>query len=370
MHLILSLTHRCNLRCAYCYAGRSMARAMPLSVACKALDYAFRSPDPAVNLTFFGGEPLLEPDLIDAIAQQAQARAATSGKTLRMGLTTNGTLLSRHMDLLCRHGLIVTVSLDGDRDVHDATRVWPNGGGSWQAAQAGLGEAMARGLAVRTVSVAHPGNADRLGASFDAVAALGHSRLVFNFDYSAPWDDASLSRCEAGLESLADRALARYRAGHDFSVQPLHAKIVSQLKGGFCATDRCRFGCAEIAVAPSGALYPCDRLIGEDDPARRELVIGHVDTGVDAQRVQALRGRKDTPNLDCEGCALIDRCMWWCGCANHARTGHTDRVDETLCRIEQATIRAADRLASTLFGEGNRPFMRRYYLAAADSGSA
>lgn len=366
MDLTLSLNHRCNLRCSYCYGGRKQNRPMPLDVASRGLDLAFARPTPITHVLFFGGEPLLEPERIDVIATAARARADAAGVTVRFGLTTNGTLLDdERLSMLARHRALVTVSLDGVEPAHDCARRGPGGQPTFAKVVTGLRRTLERMGVARTISVVHPGNVQLLPESFSFIRSLGVRQLSFNVDYSAPWTAADLERLGEAYEGLADRALAAYRAGDDFVVRPLHSKIVSQLKGGFSAEDACDFGCRELAVAPSGNIYPCDRLIGEDGPAQRGLVIGHVNRGLDWPRLFALKRPKDAVKPSCDGCALLSRCSWWCGCVNHAATGRVDGVGGLVCAVEQHAIRAADRLAATLFAEANAPFVARYYTAAA-----
>ena len=343
---------------------------MSPDVALKALELAFARPSTRLQISFFGGEPLLEAELIDVIATRARELAEATEKTTILSMTTNGTLLTEsNLDLIERHDIKLAVSIDGDREAHGSARIWPNRRGSFAAVDAGLRRALARLRQVDTITVVHQGNVDRLAGSFDYLASLGVRRFAFNMNYEEEWDDEALERLERGVEVLVDRVLAHYRKGNNFTVAPFHSKIVSRLKGGFCAEDRCDFGCNEWAVAPSGRIYPCDRLIGEDGPCNDGVVIGHVDTGVDETRVNALKEPKDTVKADCADCAMVDRCMWWCGCVNHALTGRVDEVSGLLCHVEQLYVAAADRLASTLFSEQNPPFMRRYYLASIVAGA-
>lgn len=365
MKLTLSLTHLCNLRCTYCYGGRKLHKTMTPDVMLKGLELGMAHPSSRIQVAFFGGEPLLETLLLEQTVNKAKELAKAEGKSILFSLTTNGTLLTdKNLELIDRLGIHLAVSIDGTQEAHDSGRVWANGRGSFEVVNGGLLRALKTLRQVDTISVVHPKNVELLPDSFSYLTSLGVRRLAFNMDYDANWDEEALVQLENAYQCLVDRAVEWYRAGNDFSVGPLHAKIISQLKGGFCDSDRCAFGCGEIAVSPGGRLYPCDRLIGEDGPDQDSVVIGHVDRGIDTKTVQALRQAKDTIKPDCEGCALIDRCMWWCGCVNHTLTGRTDSVSGLLCRVEQITVDAADRLAATLFAEGNRPFLNRYYLAA------
>lgn len=343
---------------------------MPQEVAFKALDLAFAHPSNRLQVSFFGGEPLLEPELIDVIASRARELAEASGKATILSMTTNGTRLTQStLDLIERHDIKLAVSVDGDREAHNSARIWPNRKGSFASVDEGLRRALDRLRQVDTITVMHPANVDRMAASFDYLASLGVKRFAFNINYEDDWSDERLTQLENALDRLAESVLTHYRRGNNFTVAPFHAKIVSRLKDGFCARDHCDFGCAEMAVAPSGRIYPCDRLVGEDNASNRHLVIGHVDTGVESERVEALRKPKDTVKSDCRDCAIVDRCMWWCGCVNHALTGRVDEVSGLLCHVEQLYVRAADKLAATLFAENNPPFMRRYYLASIRAGA-
>lgn len=335
---------------------------MSFETAQKALDIGFAHPSPGLRLHYFGGEPLLEFELMKRVATEAQRRSRETNKPLRMGLTTNGTILSSEsIEFLNKYKFNVTISIDGVKRAHDSNRRFADGRGSFDVVKKGL-EAAIEGLGrVNTLSVIHPDTLEDLPASFDLIASYGVRRIAFSLDYDAEWDEAALTHLEESLQRLADRAIAHYRKGNYFTIQPFHTKIVSRLKGGLHAEDRCDFGCAELAVAPSGNLYPCDRLIGEDGPAQDDIRIGHVSTGVDSVKVRELKQAKDSTKPECRGCAVVDRCVFWCGCVNRALTGRVDQVCGLLCRFEKMGIRIADRMASTLFAERNVPFISRYY---------
>lgn len=140
--LVLGLTERCNLDCSYCcYSGRFEGqrthgnRVMSLETAKKAIRQLLdqqparkgRSP-----ITFYGGEPLLEFDLLRQCVEFAEQDAAERGKQVRFSITTNGTLMNDEVvDFLVEHDFLVLVSLDGCREAHDRYRVFPNGKGSF-----------------------------------------------------------------------------------------------------------------------------------------------------------------------------------------------------------------------------------------------
>src|SRR5687768_3121182 len=93
MDVTLVLTHDCNLGCGYCYMGAKFAKKMSPEIAEKGLDLAFGTGSARVQISFFGGEPLLAWDQLVVSARSARARAARDGVELKMSVTTNGTLL-------------------------------------------------------------------------------------------------------------------------------------------------------------------------------------------------------------------------------------------------------------------------------------
>jgi uncharacterized protein len=261
---------------------------------------------------------------------------------------------------LLGRGVFLAVSVDGDEAAHDATRRTARGGPTWARVARHVRPLLAARPGTKVIAVVDPLNVDRMAESFDALLDLGARNLSMNLNYEADWDETARDRFSAALLRLGERYTAAYRAGRIFSLNLLDSKIVTWVKGGYSCTDRCDFGCQEVAVSPTGRLYPCDRLVGQDD--RDEVVIGDVWRGVDEARRDALVAAKNEVLAGCEGCVLLPRCMHWCGCVNHAMTGQVGEVSGLLCWFEQRLVEEADRCAAVLDAEGNPAFHRRFYL--------
>ena len=365
MKVCLFLNHACNLRCSYCYNGHKFNRRMPMDVARAGIEMAVASTGGCsrmVHLSFFGGEPLMEIDLIRQLIPIARRRAEEAERTIRFQVVCNGTLLQgKTLDYLLENDVYLGVSIDGCRQAHDATRPFRNGRSSFDRVSRNLATLMKRDLkvGVKVIGVIDPLNVDYLGDSFDQLLELGVRNMSLNINYEGTWDEATRERFRAAIRNLGDRYIAAYRRGAAFTLNLFDTKIVTHLKGGYALTDRCDFGCEEVAIAPSGRLYPCDRLVGQDD--QDEVVIGDVFSGVDPVRRDALITAKNDVLQGCGDCALLERCMHWCGCVNHAMTGSVGEVDGLLCWFEQRRIEEADRCASILFEEKNPGFLRRFY---------
>ena len=360
MRLTLFLDHACDLRCTYCYNGRKFRKPMPLATARGAIDLVFDGGLPLKQVGFFGGEPLLHLDRIKAITGYVRERTADAPEPPELVVTTNATMLDAETAAWLREeNFFVGISLDGTPDAQDGCRRRADGGSSYAAVAAGARNAIEGGVRCKAVAVVDPANVRLLGDSFTHLLELGFRSVSMNINYEADWDDAARAAFEEALAGLRDAYVGAYRRNIGFRLNVLDSKIVTHLKGGYAKSDRCDFGCAELAVAPSGNLYPCDRLIGQDD--RPELVIGTVTGGVDVARRDALIRSKNAVLEDCADCEGISRCMHWCGCVNYAMTGQVGEVSGLLCWFERQLMACADEAANTLFGEKNPAFLERFY---------
>jgi len=136
--LTLQVTQQCNLRCEYCiYSGVYNTRThsnkrMSWETAKKAIDFFIARTTELAEITigFYGGEPLLELDLIKRCVEYAKSKI--EGKAIKFNVSTNGTLLVDNVvDYLVKNDFLLSVSLDGSKEEHDVTRKFENGEGSF-----------------------------------------------------------------------------------------------------------------------------------------------------------------------------------------------------------------------------------------------
>ncbi|MDT8391531.1 MAG: radical SAM protein [Lentisphaeria bacterium] len=361
MDVSLALTHDCNLNCSYCYAGAKRREAMTRTTAWQALDFAFSFQAPKLQLGFFGGEPLLEWPLLQACAERAEALAEKAGTQLRTTVTTNGTLLTEdRVAWLHKHAFYPAISLDGNRAMHDATRPFCTGKSSFDATIRGLRALRESFPEIEVIVVPEPANVAHLADSIRyLVEEEDVIRISINPNFYTPWDEDALDLWRQGFETIGDYYLACYRDNHPIAVNFIDSKVITRLKNGYECQDRCNFGEREIAVAPSGNVYPCERLIGED--LDHTMVIGNVFEGFNEKKRQAVLAKRGNINGECIGCGYRPRCMNWCCCINYTLTGAIDQTDGIVCFHERAAIAVADRVGETLFNEKNPCFLKRFY---------
>jgi uncharacterized protein len=338
--------------------GEHHAGRMSWSTAERALELGFAAAAEAgaLDLGFFGGEPLLESEAMLRVARRAREMAGALGVALRMQVTTNGTLLDdRLVAELKALGIITTLSLDGTREAHEATRPRSGGQSSYDAVVRGLHALRQAGWLSDAVAVVAPANVGHLSSSVRALRDMGVERIHLNPAFDAAFTDAQLDLWERELVAVAIAWADAYRQGTPFGLPALENKIAAAVAGGLRPGDVCAVGRSSVAVAPSGFLYPCDRLVGEDrDPKRR---IGHLDHGLSELPLPARGPAAD----ECGPCAIRDRCGGHCACANIAETGAPDLPGPVQCWYEQVVARIADQTGHALLTEQNVPFLAWAY---------
>ena len=133
--LILHLSNDCNLRCVYCYANggnyRSSRDLMSRETLDRIIDVIYREYEHIDRIQYFGGEPLLNMDLIDHGCKRMREIEQSRGNDISFGVVVNGTLINdRFTEMVREHKIVVTVSYDGDPEINDRLRPFPNGRGS------------------------------------------------------------------------------------------------------------------------------------------------------------------------------------------------------------------------------------------------
>jgi uncharacterized protein len=352
--LTLMVNHACNLRCTYCYTGAKFSSPLPLPTGQAAIQRAFRSliPNGTLNLGFFGGEPLLEAPRILEWMTYARQLARESDKHVNFTLTTNGTVNhSQAWQVMMAKELELAVSFDGSPSIHDRHRREVHGKATSATVQATIRRLLDAGKEFRVVTVVRPDNLADLPKGLEFLHALGVRAVDLSLDLWTSWssDDAhALKTLITDLSKLWAQWLP------DFSLSWFDAKVAELARlQKTTETVRCGFGDGEIAVAPSGRLYPCERLIGEDRPGNPLCLPGNALEGTDFLDSQARNFTRCSP---CSKCDLAYACDTFCRCSNFIRTGDTNRPDGLLCLFNKAV---ASTVADVLNNRGpipNSPF--------------
>jgi uncharacterized protein len=353
--LCLHVAHTCNLNCAYCFASQGKYRGeralMSFEVGKRALDFLIENSGSRRNLEvdFFGGEPLMNFEVVKRLVEYARSVEKAAGKNFRFTLTTNGVLIDDDViDFANREMSNVVLSLDGRKEVHDRFRVDYAGRGSWDVIVPKFQKLVAarggKNYYMRGTFTHH--NPDFL-EDIRAMLDLGFTELSMEPVVCAPDDPSALTREDLPVvleqyEKLAGLMAERRREGRPFTFY----HYMLDLKGGPCVYKRisgCGSGTEYMAVTPWGDLYPCHQFVGEE-----AFRLGDVWRGVTAPETQAQFAACNVyTRPECADCWARFYCSGGCAANAYHATGSVNGVYAYGCelfrkRMECAIMLAAD----------------------------
>ncbi|MHC4389161.1 MAG: radical SAM protein [Planctomycetota bacterium] len=334
--LVLMVTHGCNLRCSYCYNGPQFESRMSAEVGRRAIDRGIASIQEGgvLELGFFGGEPFLEADLISSLIEYARIRTQRTGLRLCVAITTNGTVTNRTAwSVMMMPEVDLALSIDGRPEIHDRNRCYANGRGSFESILKTLGRLVDDGKDFKAVTVVRPDSVETLADEVMYLRCLGIRRIELALDIWTRWDSEAIEHLEQAIVACA-RLWAMGLP--DFSLNWFDDKAAMLTDTAEVSACRCGFGKGDIAVAPSGYLYPCERLIQDDSNTNHMRLPGHILEGEDFLfgPIEEVRTA-----AACQQCAIRPACNTTCGCCNYVRTGGVGRPDRFLCMFNQWCLR-------------------------------
>jgi len=327
--LSLAVAQRCNLDCTYCYAQGGdfgvPSRNMSEDKAFAAVDQliAGTAEGEHANLSFLGGEPLVNRKLISRVTRYAKKKAQEKNITIGFSITTNGTLINeKDGEFFEKNGFAVTISLDGLGEVHDRQRPFKNGKGSFYRIIARVKPllAMQQKMQVSARVTVTPANLN-LKDSLDGLLAMGFHSVGFSPMLSAPNDREKMQR-----EDLQKMLRSMQECGMAFIDHQIRGEryafhnMVSALQEIHKGTHRpypCGAGAGYFGVGADGELYACHRFVEDDNS-----LMGNVETGVDAQaQKEWLAERYVDKQSPCNGCWA----RYLCGGSCHYEVIHRER---------------------------------------------
>lgn len=343
--LCLHVAHTCNLKCDYCFAGQGRYHGadalMSLETAKRSIDFLLEHSGARRNLEvdFFGGEPLLNMDVVKKTVEYARRKEGAFGKNVRFTLTTNGVLLSDEITEFCNREISnVVLSLDGRPEVHDARRKTPSGGGSYDLIVPRFQRFTDKRDGGYYIRGTYTSQNKDFSNDILHIAELGFTELAMEPAVSAKDDPLGLSERDLPelfeqYEQLAAEMAKRQREGKPFTFY--HYTL--NLEDGPCAYKRAR-GCGSgseyFAVTPDGTLYPCHQLVGEE-----EFIAGDVYSGIRPD--YSFRRAGINARSECRDCWAKLYCSGGCAANAYHSTGDVDGVYELGCELFKKRLECA-----------------------------
>ena len=347
--MCLHIAHDCNLACKYCFAGegeycgdRSL---MSFEVGKQAFDFLIANSGTRKNLEvdFFGGEPLMNFEVVKQLVAYAREQEKIHNKNFRFTLTTNGVLLDEEvMDFANKEMYNVVLSLDGRKETNDRMRVSRNGKSSYDLIVPKFKEMVKRrGDKEYYIRGTYTHYNTDFTKDILHMADLGFTKLAMEPVVASP--DAPYALKEEDLpvlfdqyEKLAAEMVRREKNGKGFTF--FHYMI--DLEGGPCIAKRiagCGVGTEYVAVTPWGDLYPCHQFVGDEN-----YLLGNVFDGITNEEV---RSRFKMCNIytrpQCNDCFARLYCSGGCSANAYHATGSIEGIYELGCKLHRKRVECA-----------------------------
>ena len=355
------VTDRCSLACTYCYQINKGKRRMSFETAKKFVDllisgekgfydYINKDCSPAIILDFIGGEPFLEVELIDKTCDYFMERCIELhhpwANNFMISICSNGVAyfepaVQKFLNKW-RNRISFSITIDGDKELHDSCRVFPDGSPSYDLAVAAAKDWMSRGYYLGSKITIAPGNIDCLGRALKHMMSLGYDDINCNCVYEDVWEQEHAIKLYRQLKDFID-----YLYDNDLE-DSIYLSILSQEDMKWQSLDELNIFCggtslSMIACDPDGNLYSCLRFmessLGDQQKAPR---VGNLDRGlVQTEEEKCILCDMDTVtrrsyNTDeCFYCPIATGCGD-CAAYNYQSSGSFHKRATYICEMHKA----------------------------------
>ena len=369
--MCLHISHDCNLRCKYCFAGTGDFGSgnrchLSLETGKQAVDFLIAASGKRRNLDidFFGGEPLMNWQVVKELTFYCEQKSRETGKDIRLTITTNCILLDEEKtDFINQHMKNCVLSIDGRPEVTNHMRPGIGGADSYPLIAKRIRDFLKKRTAQDSPNYEHyvRGTYTRENLDFSKDVIHLAEELGARHISVEPVVAEEGSGYEIRLEDLPAiekeyELLAAYIMKRKMTDDPVHFfHFVIDQQGGPCLFKRlkgCGVGAEYCAVTPEGDIYPCHQFAGNPEmklgnvrdminitDAEGSLIHGKKATDIlspDTRKIFTDRLMPDKP--DCRKCFSRYHCGGGCPANAYHATGDLDGMYEIGCRLAKKRL--------------------------------
>lgn len=353
------VTEDCNLACTYCYQTNKAKTAMSFDVARKFVDcildnnkgfekYSDIEKCGGYIFDFIGGEPFLQVEVIDQICQYILKCMIEMQHPLlpfvRFSFSSNGILyfdpkvqafLKKFKDFIS-----LSISIDGNKALHDSCRVFSNGAGSYDIAMKGVIDWVKRGNYMGSKMTLCPQNIDKTASAVISLIENGYEDIHLNCVYEEGWELKHATTLYLEQKRLADYVIDNEP---DVTISMFNDRNFKPLTDNY-NENWCGGNGRMIAVDPRGDIFPCIRYMKSSlGNSQEPLCIGNVDQGIlQSEKTCGINDclkcvtRKSQSTQECIDCQIASGCAW-CTAYNYQITGTPNKRLTYICEMHKAT---------------------------------
>lgn len=378
------VTDACNLNCSYCYQINKGKRSMKFDTAKTFIDLCLTGEkgfdeyidnSPAIVIEFIGGEPFMEIDLIDKICDYFLKRTIELNhpwaEKHMFSICSNGVLyfdprvqkfLNKH-----KHNISFSITIDGNKELHDSCRVFHDGRPSYDIAVAGAMDWISRGYYMGSKITIAPENLKHTFEAIKHMIGLGYEDIHANVVYEKGWEQHHATEYYYQLKKLADYMLEENLTEKVFIA--LFSDFYFQPKSEYDNQNWCGGNAEMLACDPDGNLYPCIRYMESSLGCQRTAYrIGNVNDGImstqtECDRVKCLKciTRRSQSTDECFNCPIAEGCSW-CTAYNYQVNGTPNSRATYICEMHKARALANAYYWSKYYEKVNKDRVYELYV--------
>jgi len=342
----LNLTRACPLACSYCFTNGCRSGDLSEEMGKRAIDFLFEGAsqcqgrDRNVEISWWGGEPLLKWSLLKKLTLYAEDVSRKSAIPVSFGGTTNGLLLTPDkFDFLDSHHTFFMVSFDGTKETHDYYRKSAQGVGSHKIVERNLKAALIRWPFYRTRMGPFVERIDHFFEDCKYTFDLGVTYLMFSPVYEGNWTEEKWKIFEDQCMKVVDYMAELRAQGRKVDIEHFRS---------YTGKDNSRWACGAgrqyVGVDIDGAIYPCHRYnkFSDNRPwQEKEVCIGHVEHGITRPEFRQIF--IDGDHSLCGKCPRLEDtpCHGSCPAVNYDFTGNPMKPHLGACRYVEMQKRVS-----------------------------
>ena len=325
------------MRCRYCYV-RKTSKSMPLNVGIHSLRFFLDKFDSErFEIVFFGGEPLLQFDMIKDIISHGNQFSKEYGKTIRFTVITNGTLITKDIiNYLNKENINLKISIDGSKNTHNFNRKLMFDEPSYEIIERKI--PLLQTLSGR-VAVSYTITRDTVKYFSNNIQYLlqkGFNSIFINIFEEELWSTQSLKILEEQLQSISMLYLKKIINGSKFYLNIFDYYFLKHNNKGVMRRP-CRAGLRLFAVSTTGQIFPCYRFLHIE--AGNQFLLGNVlDQKFDISKLKKFRCFDVRKNKSCLNCSIKGECYGKCYAHNYIMNKDITLPSRQACIIRKQII--------------------------------
>jgi len=348
----LFLTEDCNLACTYCFVHEKVNNSMPIDLAIDSINFLvlYSGNSGKLNITLFGGEPLLEKENIYRIVEHCnKIEKQSKSKKITFSATTNGTLVDEELLKRVQGRVNFLLSFDGDEETHDLYRKDKAGNGTFKRIldkisllkryQGWLGSRM-------TVM---PDTVHKLNRNVSYQFDLGINQFLIGLANDIDWPEQALIEYEAQM-----RQIGRFYLKKKKEKAPIRITFFEKEKDELECSENvwgCGAGRNTISVTTNGDIYPCSKFVGYEKFDCPELKLGNIYEGITNMKARKMLAKMKPDDYKvCTSCDEMNACRGGCPADNYYKNKSLYKPAPSACELKKAGNRILRELSVELDG--------------------